>query len=247
VIVVAVVVFLLILTLAFVVTPKAGFSCFLRRASLTRLPAIMASTSAKRPLSPTNAISPSKSARIRRRVKPKDQDVNTIDDDSDDDLELILAQIKESEESEKLAKQLQNDWASSSSPDIINFGDDAELARLIATGEWGNEIESGEWRETVDVDTWELQTNGSNTSNAKPVPSRSPSSEVDNVRPDQKLAEFRAFFTAERRCSKCGKPVKSPRGFVRRSPFYQQPKTKPHYNRSCFRLLLLRRARYHPH
>ncbi|KAJ7492154.1 hypothetical protein FB451DRAFT_1217166 [Mycena latifolia] len=175
----------------------------------------MASTSAKRPLSPSNTISPAKRARKRPRVQPKNEDIIIIDDDEvdeDEDLQSILAQIKASEESEKLAHTLHRENGSSSNPEIIDVDDDAALARRLAA-EWANEDESGDAEpETVDVDDWEAPANSASSS-AKAGPSRT-FSDVDDVSPDQKLAEFRSFFTAERSCSKCGKPVKSPRGFV---------------------------------
>ncbi|KAJ7922900.1 hypothetical protein B0H13DRAFT_1982237 [Mycena leptocephala] len=174
----------------------------------------MASTSVKRPSSPSKAISPTK-GRKRTRVKPKDEDIITIEDD--DDLEVILAQIKASEESENLAKKLQKDWgASSTSPEVIDVDDledDAAMARRLAA-EWGTEpiATSSKTPETVDVDTWEHPAE-TGTSSAKAA-SRTPSFPSDNISPDEKLAEFRTFFTTERPCSNCGKPVKSPRGFV---------------------------------
>ncbi|KAJ6601347.1 hypothetical protein DFH09DRAFT_1127533 [Mycena vulgaris] len=154
----------------------------------------MASTSTKRPLSPS--VSPTKRA---------------LDDDSEDDMESILARIKESEQSEKLARKMQEDWGSSIDPQIIDVDDDAALARRLAA-EWGEE--NADAPEIVDVDAWESPAS-TDPSNAKAGPSRTrSSSDADDVPPDQKLAEFRSFFTAERSCSNCGKPVKSPRGFV---------------------------------
>lgn len=139
-----------------------------------------------------------------------------IDDDDEDeeDLESILARIKESEESEKLAKALHREYissesliasGSSSNLEIIDVDDDAALARRLAA-EWGNDSRSGAAPETVDVDTWQDPVNiaGSSTN----------SRTTDDIPPDEKLAKFRSFFTAERPCSKCGKSVNSPRGFV---------------------------------
>ncbi|KAJ7508602.1 hypothetical protein B0H11DRAFT_1848236 [Mycena galericulata] len=185
----------------------------------------MASTSKnprKRALSPSNAISPAKRARKGPPVKPKDEDIVVVEDD-EDDLEIILARIKESEESERLAKQLQNEWGSSSKSEIIdvdseNLEDDAAMARRLAA-EWGQE-ESGNSEvapetELVDVDAWEPRASAStSTNNVQAGPSRRLSSDADDVPPDQILTEFRSLFIAERSCSKCGKPVKSPRGFV---------------------------------
>lgn len=183
----------------------------------------MASTSAKRPLSPPNAISPNKRVRKRPRVQPKDEDVVLVDDD--EDLQTILARINQMEESEQLARKLQKQVGSGSSSnaeiiDIDDTEDDAALARRLAA-EWGAETDEPE---TVDVDAWEPPASAA-ASSAKAGPSRTLSDE-DNVPPDQRLAEFRSFFTAERNCSKCGKPVKSPRGFVRSLPPISRTKFK---------------------
>ncbi|KAJ7654720.1 hypothetical protein B0H17DRAFT_1099703 [Mycena rosella] len=194
-----------------------------------------ASTSAKRPISPSNE---------RARVEPKGEAIVVIDSD-EDDLETILARIKESEESEKLARKLQNEWASSSGPEVddagspgVDISDDAALARRLAA-EWENEpveepetVDVDAWEPaaasgsmigvktgrsesrivensvTVDVDTWEPSTSGTKPGRSRIL------SDADDVPPDQQLAEFRSFFIAERSCSKCGKAVKSPRGFV---------------------------------
>ncbi|KAJ6623142.1 hypothetical protein B0H10DRAFT_2011350 [Mycena sp. CBHHK59/15] len=162
-------------------------------------------TRAKRPLSPSNTTAISLSKRNKRaRVQPKDEPEIISVDDEDEELDAILARIKESEESEKLARQLQNEWAAGSStgPDVIDLEDledDAAMARRLAA-EWGTE-DDGKLPEL--------------TSRTKPGPSRANySCDADDIPPDEKLAQFRSFFTAERSCSKCGKLVRSPRGFV---------------------------------
>ncbi|KAJ7729238.1 hypothetical protein DFH07DRAFT_850323 [Mycena maculata] len=177
----------------------------------------MASTSKsrpKRPLSPSNTISPTKRARKQSRGEPDEEDIVVVEDD-EDDLEIILARIKESEESERLAKKLQSDWGSSSNREIFDVDDDpleddAAMARRLAA-EWGQETGDSEASEIVplDVDAWEPP-----ASSAKAGSSRTLSSDADDVPPDQRSTEFRPVFIAERSCSKCGKPVKSPRGFV---------------------------------
>ncbi|KAJ6486122.1 hypothetical protein C8R47DRAFT_529564 [Mycena vitilis] len=172
----------------------------------------MASPSLKRSLPPSKS-SPAKS-RKRARVEPKDEEVVIIeddDDDDDDDLAEILAQIKASEENEKRART----GSSSKNTEVIDVDDiedDAAMARRLAA-EWADEepaIADTKKPESVDVDAWEppVAITSVKTGPARPI------SPADNIPPDEKLAEFRSFFTAERDCSNCGKPVKCPRGFV---------------------------------
>lgn len=171
----------------------------------------MAGTSGKRPLSPSKAASGSPKNRKRARVQPKDEAVVLVEDE--DDLAAILALIKESEEKEKRG-QTSNSVEINDDDDIE---DDAAMARRLAA-EWGTEPEpvqtNSRTPETVDVDTWEPPAEAS-SSKAQASPSRTCSSQAYNISPDQSLAQFRSFFTAERNCTNCGKPVKSPRGFVR--------------------------------
>ncbi|KAJ7110312.1 hypothetical protein C8R43DRAFT_1042195 [Mycena crocata] len=165
----------------------------------------MAGASTKRAISPSSSASPNKRARKKARIQT--EDVITVEDD-EDDLEMILAQIKASEESEKLARKLQNGY----DPEVIDVDDledDAAMAKRLAA-EWGDEAGT----EAVDVDAWQPAATVADPSSAQAGPSRTLSSNSDSIPPDQKLAEFQSFFIAERSCSKCGKPVKSPRGFV---------------------------------
>ncbi|KAJ7805167.1 hypothetical protein B0H14DRAFT_2881240 [Mycena olivaceomarginata] len=95
---------------------------------------------------------------------------------------------------------------SSKSTDVINvddFEDDAAMARRLAA-EWATGAGP------LDVDAWETEPS---TSSSK-TKGGSLSSHADNIPPDERLAQFRSFFNAERNCTNCGKVVKSPRGFV---------------------------------
>ncbi|KAF7347410.1 UBIQUITIN-CONJUGAT-2 domain-containing protein [Mycena venus] len=186
----------------------------------------MAGTSVKRPLSPSKAASGSPKNRKRAR---KDEDVITIEDDPDD-LEAILALIKESEEKRNddaaMARRLAAEWGTEPEPvltssktaetviDVDDIEDDAAMARRLAA-EWGSELDPVQTSstETVDVGTREPPIETSSKANASPSRTSS-SSHEDNIPPDKSLAQFRPFFTAERNCTNCGKPVKSPRGFV---------------------------------
>ncbi|KAJ7269247.1 hypothetical protein B0H12DRAFT_1200493 [Mycena haematopus] len=167
----------------------------------------MAGPSVKRPLSPSKS-----SSRKRARVQPND-DIVAIEDD-EDNLEAVLALIREHEENEQRAKlqQVQGNSTSTAVIDIDDFEDDAAMARRLAA-EWGTEPDLEPVQtssKVVDVDAWEPNvepTSASKTNNG-------PSSHVNDIPPDDELAQFRSFFNASRSCTNCGKPVKSPRGFV---------------------------------
>src|SRR5882757_1208536 len=62
--------------------------------------------------------------------------------DEDNDLEVILAQIKEQEESEKLAKRVQDEW-NHSPADVVDETTDSDeaLARRLAK-EWTGEVDA---------------------------------------------------------------------------------------------------------
>nr|GAT55606.1 predicted protein [Mycena chlorophos] len=131
----------------------------------------------------------------KARKKRVNADVIVISDDEEDDLQDILALIKQNEESERLAQQLSGGSGSSSTAETE---DDAAMARRLAA-EWAEE-------------GIEQVAGPSSPNNKDPVgddPDRSP---------DEKLKEYRSFFTIQRPCTKCGKSVDSPRGFVVFSP-----------------------------
>ncbi|KAJ6520326.1 hypothetical protein C8R45DRAFT_954760 [Mycena sanguinolenta] len=207
----------------------------------------MAGTTTKRPSSPSKAGNPK--GHKRARVQPKDEDVVEIVDD-EDDLETVLALIKESEENEKraksqgntsaevididdeddaaMARRLAAEWGTeplvgeseenekrqkshgNASGEVIDIEDDAAMARRLAA-EWGTAEPDLEPVETsgqvVDVDAWEPS--------VEPASANGPTvARANDIPPDEELAQFRSFFNATRSCTNCGKPVKSPRGFV---------------------------------
>ncbi|KAF7302969.1 UBIQUITIN-CONJUGAT-2 domain-containing protein [Mycena kentingensis (nom. inval.)] len=130
------------------------------------------------------AHSPSSPSKPRKRTKT--EQVIVISDGEEDDLEAILAQIKESEERERVQGS--------------SGEDDAALARRLAA-EWAAE-------DAPDVQVVDAPHASSSKEENSP----------DDAPPDAILQQFRNLFTAERNCSKCGKTVKSPRGFVVFSP-----------------------------
>ncbi|KAF8963849.1 hypothetical protein BDZ97DRAFT_1904683 [Flammula alnicola] len=156
----------------------------------------------KRKSSPLNS-SGSAPKRARKAQVPVPNEVIVIEDsdsdDSDSDLKDILAQIKAQEESECLARSLQDEFNNSSpsgSKDVpIDIEDDAAMARQLAE-EWTREdniqICSKRLSRPYDAKTYKLS----------------------STRPDEGLAPYREIFTKTRNCSKCKKGVESPRGCV---------------------------------
>ncbi|KAL0951732.1 hypothetical protein HGRIS_008406 [Hohenbuehelia grisea] len=150
---------------------------------------------------------------------------NDGNDDDGDDFANILAQIKAQEESEALAKQLQSEWDTAGpSSSVVNGAttgmevseDDEAMARRLAA-EWG-ESNQGSSADPIHLDAGAtLKEKARISSDETPVERPEPARRltlVDEVSPDERLAEFRELFTAERDCSKCSAKVPSPRGFV---------------------------------
>ncbi|KAJ3789983.1 hypothetical protein GGU10DRAFT_304042 [Lentinula aff. detonsa] len=127
----------------------------------------------------------------------------TIIIDDDDDITEILAQIKQHEESEKLAKQLQDECApggSSSNAIVIEDDQDAVLARRLAE----------EW-EAADAAERKSGKSSSQPTKQRKYSLRSP---AEQQTPTESLSVYRPLFTSGRPCTKCGKAVASPRGYV---------------------------------
>ncbi|KAI0673805.1 hypothetical protein C8Q78DRAFT_1019118 [Trametes maxima] len=174
----------------------------------------------KRPLSPA---SPRKVT-----VKKPVLEWNAIPDDDEDSLESILAQIKAQEESEALARRLQQEW-NAPGPSGVQ----PEPAGPSGTGTrsrctFGNVIEisddegheddeavarrlAAQW-EREDATPGCLPPSIHNTSASKGKDKAS--SEAGAPRsPASVLESYRALFSGERSCS-CGSKVSSPRGHV---------------------------------
>jgi hypothetical protein len=175
----------------------------------------------------------SASKRVRKISSDVDRDAIAIDED--EDLDAILARIKEQEESEKLALKLQDEWNhSSGSGDIVLSDEPAEsdeaLARRLAK-EWGNQVDGDidpipgpsniAERDQGFDDIVEIskpvgpQTRPSELTRPSYSRSKTYSTLAEGGTPDTKLSQFRDLFTANKKCTKCGKAVKSPRGHVR--------------------------------
>lgn len=176
----------------------------------------------KRPLSPCER--DDKSAK-RRAIEP------VID--YDDDLEAILAQIKQQEESEALARKLQEEWnnepnlgersgthqggpyspitVEDETTDVILENDEA-LARRLAF-EWDREdntLAENAVSGTLSA-VQPTESHGQPFADFKQKNKAPPSDET----PDIVLKRYRSFFVGARHCTNCGHDIPSPRGFVR--------------------------------
>lgn len=230
---------------------RKGISCVSRSSQTkTRLLCVYSfelsmSSRKKRSLSPQQA-SGSHGPRKRAYLPPQsDIEPSVIDVDADD-LPEILARIKDQEENESLAKQLDEQWNGVAGPSNSGQDDDDEaLARRLAA-EWEQEdgapmdglLNTGISQRQIDDEVIEIeddeddafpvpststahpQASTSHTAKrTRPPPRRQGQSSSNGasqttVPPDEKLEDFRALFTSERPCSKCGEPVASPRGYV---------------------------------
>ncbi|KAH7881130.1 uncharacterized protein C8R40DRAFT_17876 [Lentinula edodes] len=165
----------------------------------------MPSQNDKRDLSPSReAVQNSK-----KRIHLSSPEPIIIDDDSDDDDDLteILAQIKQQEDSEKLAKQLQDQYATGSSSGnaiLIEDDPDEQLFMRLAS----NRVAADAIEQTSEAVPPE--------SSGKPRMKSQMSLRflAQGKTPTESLSPYRIVFTAERPCTKCGETVKSPRGYV---------------------------------
>jgi hypothetical protein len=130
--------------------------------------------------------SPRQQKRSRIQVDPEVIVIADEDEEEEDDMAAILASIKEQEESEALARRLQDEWNGTGGEP--SGGDEVIWIEDYSEGEYLDE------RPNVS----------------------SPSHEPDpDAPPEQNLLPFRDFFTGDRPCPQCKKPIKSPRGYVR--------------------------------
>lgn len=155
----------------------------------------------------------------------------------DDDLADILAQIKQHEESEALARKLQEEWngesgsratgssssRSNSSPVLAEEGpvdlkeDDEAFARRLAA-QWAEEDgvapDDGPGPSTLRVSNVDVRTH--NTTSIPVTTRLTADSDAHEATPDEKLTQYRDVFVGSRNCTECGHELLSPRGYVRR-------------------------------
>jgi len=146
--------------------------------------------------------------------------IDVDNDAEEEDFGSILARIKEQEESEALARKLHDEWngvasTSTSGAEVIVIdddegGEDAATARKLAQ-EW--ELEDGKVASAL----YQQSTGTLSLKSARSSASGSHLLLEQETPPDEQLLQYRDLFVAERQCTKCGKPVKSPRGHVRMS------------------------------
>jgi hypothetical protein len=210
------------------------------------------SSAGKRPGSPS--VSTQRAAK-RGALAPATRDEPiVISDDEDDSVEIVLARIKEQEQSEALAKQLQDEWrrevltnnlnlpiASSSrtqDDDVIMIDsgteDDEAMARRLAK-EWA---QTGSSSPSRSQETSKKQPCITSKGNSKGKSPEKSSSVGQAHAPDEKLRECRGAFTADRECSKCGSLVQSPNGHVGCCNT-ARAMALTLFLRSCFQLVIL--------
>ncbi|THH19009.1 hypothetical protein EW146_g2092 [Bondarzewia mesenterica] len=155
-------------------------------------------------------------------------------EEDEDDLEAILARIREQEESEALARKLQDEWNSADTTDATGFemdhnaiviaeeDEDEDIqvvdGEALAKRQSSEDVKKGN-RVSVASSSSSIKTRGRQFAvgqSAQPGPSRSVplSSPGLNTPPDIRLEQYVDLFTAKRSCSKCGSSLDSPRGFV---------------------------------
>lgn len=180
---------------------------------------------------------PTKRARKARVKEPEDViSLGDSSDNDDDDLKDALALIKAQEDSERLAKQLQDEYnqpvASGSHSEPIDVDDDAAMARRLAE-EWAHEEDMPMIVEDASSDieilpapivgsskptsVLDAAAKSSRTVDFRLTADSSQSSKIyaaPSIRPDEGLASFKDVFIRTRDCTKCNKRVKSARGCV---------------------------------
>ncbi|KAF9567848.1 hypothetical protein CPC08DRAFT_626320 [Agrocybe pediades] len=143
-----------------------------------------------------------------------------VDDEEDEEMKSIMAQIAAQEESERLARKLQNQYDSSfasgsgSKDAPIDLEDDAALARMLAD-EWAKEDGASSDIEIVAGPSQPKPQINNHRRTSIDVPKSVPTKYQElRIRPEQALQRFKELFTGTKACSKCKAEVKSPRGCV---------------------------------
>ena len=172
--------------------------------------------------------------------KRQAKEVIVVDDDADDEpLEAILAKIREQEESEALARQLQSEWMDNGEPSSNSgrIGDpkpivvDDEDEPIVIDDEDEHMMDSDEALARRLAAEWaaedraaESQASSSRQSSfpSLGVASSSRSSLVipelegsGGAAPAVRLRAYEDLFIGTRQCTKCKTNIASPRGYVR--------------------------------
>ncbi|KAI0050598.1 hypothetical protein FA95DRAFT_1555521 [Auriscalpium vulgare] len=156
-------------------------------------------------------------------------------DDENDDLAAILAQIKQQEDSEALARQLQEEWNNEAAEDRVEGSSDIHLDVGPFASSSGRQLRSsgGSIPQNVAAGT----SHNASSSNLN-----------EDETPDIPLAQARHLFTGDRQCPGCKGKLKSPRGYPTFSVHTPAPsvvsllhlpckKCKKNHCRSCLAVL----------
>ena len=182
-------------------------------------------TSTKRPLSPdANADRGASKRQVTGQPTPPEDE---------DELAEILTRIQQHEESEALARKLQEEWDGSSSmancqsgrsdssytnmqsphksPMLVHEDDEAFARRLAA--QWAEE-DHASFHDTPQASTSSSKQPRCDTAvrNATICCTRD---KIADDTPTAKLDDFRELFVGSRECTKCAHELLSPRGYVR--------------------------------
>ncbi|RDX42971.1 hypothetical protein OH76DRAFT_1410606 [Lentinus brumalis] len=167
---------------------------------------------------------PSDSPRKRTKKSPAPDAVITVEDE-EDDLESILAQIKAQEESEALARRLQEEWNApgpSSSGPPSGLGDATHASEFIEVSDDEHPPEDDETMARRLAKAWEAGASDSDvefiqshpkTHSSAAEKGKAKSDSSSAIPPIAKLEQCRDLFAGEKTCA-CGAKLPSPRGHV---------------------------------
>jgi len=163
-------------------------------------------------------------------IASSDNELLLNENEEDEEMKDILAQIAAQEESEKLARKLQNGpgpsaaSGSGSKNTPIDLEDDEAMARMLAE-QWAKEDALSEDEESeikIIADPSNLAPKNKNFASTSNDTKHLYSSRKDNlteyqgplIEPEDALQPFKEVFTGTKECSKCKTKMGSPRGCV---------------------------------
>lgn len=161
------------------------------------------------------------SASKRRKLGPNQEYEEITAAEYEEDLDSILARIKQQEDSEALARQFEAEWNDSADVPKVGNGSDWQTDVIVIPDD--GEEESAEEMARRLAREWGGQDSRiipsqpeSSSSRLTPIMTKTRPSSFPGLDtpPDEKLLEYRDLFTQERSCPKCIKTVESPRGLV---------------------------------
>ncbi|OBZ78821.1 Baculoviral IAP repeat-containing protein 6 [Grifola frondosa] len=149
--------------------------------------------------------------------------VINLDEDEEESLESIIARIQAQEESEALARQLQEEWGGTAAPSTP----DQSGSSTARDGFNGREVIEISDDEQMDDESlarklareWEALDNPSDlsaslaTSSSSSSMGKAPAAREIDIPADRRLQMYRSLFIGEKKCQ-CGNLLESPRGHV---------------------------------